>query len=286
MVVVVAAMRQTIENLARNFREMPFHSLLPHGLLAPIFSGVRLAWMKCSALEYANFSVFCAILLFLLSLLFFSPLQLGAALLISLAISLFSLLLLLKYPYFLARERTRELERDLATGLKTIHLCLAGGSSFESSLEAASVGHGAFSQEVSKMLREIRSGTRAPTALRELAEFDSLLLKRVASQLVFEYEHGGKGEGLSAIADEALARQHSLAKEHSGRLAFLTVVFIAVSAVVPALFSAYVIIAGSFLEIPFSPQQILVAFAIVFPLADALLLWYARASSPKLSVGR
>ena len=280
------AARHAIETLARNFKGMPFASLLPRSLLLPVFSSVRTAWLKCSALEYANFSVFSSLVLFLLMLLVFSPIQLELALLASAAISIFSLLLLLRYPSFLAAERTREVERDLATGLKTMAICLAGGNSFESSLQAACSGHGEFSREASKMLSEIRGGAPIPAALRELADFDSLLLKRVASQLVFEYEHGGKGEGLSSIADEALSRQQALAKEHSGRLGFLTVVFVAVSAVVPALFSAYVIIAGSFLEIPFSPTQVLIAFVLVFPLADGMLLYYMRASAPKLSVGR
>ncbi len=279
-------LRQSIENIARIFRGLPFHSVIPKSFLKPIFSSVRLAWLKCSALEYANFSVACAILAFFLSLLLLSPMQVFVALFTSIFISIFTLLALLKYPQYLAFERTAELERDVATGLKTIHLCLAGGNSFESALQTASTGHGELSREISKMLREIRSGTPAPAALRELSDFDSLLLKRAASQLAFEYEHGGNGEGLSAIADEALARQQTLAKEHSGRLAFLTVVFVAVSAVIPALFSAYVTVAGSFLEIPFSPQQIMLAFVIVFPLADALLLYFMRASAPKLSIGR
>lgn len=279
-------MKSVLEKLALNFKGIPLHQLLPRSLVSPVFSSARLAWMKCSALDYASFSVFSSILAFLFSLLIFSPMELATAISLALALALFSFLLLLNYPHSLARERTAELERDLATGLKTVHLCLAGGNSFESSLEAASVGHGEFSREVSKMAREIRSGTPLPKAVAGLAEFDSLLLKRAASQLAFEYEHGGRGEGLSAIADEALARQQSLAKEHSGKTAFLTVLFVAVSAVLPALFSAYLIIAGSFLEIPFSTQQVLLAFVVLFPLADAFLLWRMKSSAPKLSVGR
>lgn len=279
-------MKTFIEKCARIFAGVPLYKALPSSVLRGLYAGVRMAWLKCSALEYASLCVFSSIFVSLFSLLIFSPLSIEAQIFSSLLLSALFFAGALRYPAFLASERAAELERDLATGLKTVSLGLAGGSSFESSLSRASRGHGVFSQEASRILREVRGGTSVPNAVSSLASHDSLLVKRAASQLAFEYEHGGDGRGLSAIADEALARQAVLAREHAGRLSFLTVVFVAVSAVVPALFSAYLVVASSFLEIPFSEAEILAVFALVLPLLDCLVILAVFYRAPKLSVSR
>lgn len=262
---------------------IPFYKLFPQDRLKKLFRELKRAELNCNPLDYASFCLFstlaCLALVFPFLSLYFGLLE---SIVFSLVFSALLLHSTLSYPSSLAAERTQEFERDLPTGLKTIHLGLYSGNSFELCLQNAASGHGVFSHELSKALNEIKAGLPVSQALGRLSQFDSLLAKRAAAQLVFEYEHGGKGEGLSLLADEALSRQQAAAKEFGSRLSFYTVLFVGASAVLPALFSAYAIIAGSFLEIPFSRYEILLGFVVLFPLVDFALIWRINSMAPKL----
>jgi hypothetical protein len=56
--------------------------------------------------------------------------------------------------------------------------------------------------------------------------------------------------------------------------------FIAVSAIVPALFQSFVIVGSMVLELDFTPLQVLLVTAVFFPLVDIAVLLYIRGKTP------
>ena len=102
------------------------------------------------------------------------------------------------------------------------------------------------------------------------------------------YEQGTKkrpGETIRRMALEQLSRQKAKAKEFSGKIVVVSLAFIVISAIVPALFQAFLIVGSSFIEIPFDGTQVLLIVAALFPLLDLTLLLYITNLSPEFLKG-
>jgi flagellar protein FlaJ len=189
------------------------------------------------------------------------------------------------YPRAKARERAEILERDLAIALRTASVELASGASFEKALySVARGGYGELSKEFKKVLSEIEAGGESvDAALRKLASRTrSLLVQRACMQLVFAYEHGTASEGLKKLAEELSEVQKAKSRNYAAQASFLGLLFIAASCIVPALFAAYVIVGSEFLDLSFTPSDIVLFFIGVFPAADAAVLYYLKSKAPKI----
>ena len=57
--------------------------------------------------------------------------------------------------------------------------------------------------------------------------------------------------------------------------------FIAVSAIVPALFQSFLIVGSTFMQIDFTPIQIIVMTTMVLPAIDIGVLLYIRSITPE-----
>ncbi|MFH1056905.1 MAG: type II secretion system F family protein [Candidatus Micrarchaeota archaeon] len=237
--------------------------------------------------RYAGFSVvfslFLSVFAFLLFLLLFG----SSNLLVSFAVLLFCfsvfLTSFLNYPALLKKRRAEEIERDLPLVLRSAAVELQFNTPFEKILENSSSGYGVLGLEFKKVLADVKVGSSVQEALRHFAErVDSMAVKRSAMQLAFSYEHGFNPEGMRKLADELIGQQRLKSREFAAKQAFFGLLFIAISTIVPALFSAYVIIGSSFLALTFSQWDILLAFAFFFPLLDFALLYYLSESKPRV----
>ncbi|MCR4368381.1 MAG: hypothetical protein NUV67_00570 [archaeon] len=185
------------------------------------------------------------------------------------------------------QKRDREIERHLPFALMQASVELNLGRHFDDCLaRIAKSNYGAFSTEVlAALARKARLGESVPNCLRWISSRSfSHALKRAIAQMVFAYEHGeqrGKGNPIRRVAVELLARQKSEARKFMGQMAFLSLAFIAVSAIVPAMFSAFISIGSSFMEIGFSPLQVIAITAIGFPLLDLTLIFYIKSLVPE-----
>jgi len=243
--------------------------------------------IAAEATHYASLALFISFTAAALA--FLAAFYLSSDLLSSVA-SLFAvfallLLLFLKIPEWRKKSRAEEIERELAIALRSVSIELRANTPFEKTLRnLARAGHGELGSEVKKILGEIELGGKSPPeALKEFADrVDSLLVRRACMQLVFAYEHGLQTEGLKKLADELVSFQKVKSQQYAAQMAFFGLLFISVSCIVPALFAAYVIVGSSFLETTFTPSDVLIAFAIGFPLADAAILYYLKAKTPKV----
>ena len=111
---------------------------------------------------------------------------------------------------------------------------------------------------------------------------DSLQVKRAVALFVSVYEQGKEagGAGVKMLARELLAKQRAESKEFSGRLVVYSLLFIAVSAVVPALFQSFAIVGSMVLNFSMTSVQIFLIIVVVFPAIDLIALYYIRAKTP------
>ncbi|MBU0662245.1 type II secretion system F family protein [Candidatus Micrarchaeota archaeon] len=190
---------------------------------------------------------------------------------------------MLYMPKMLARKRAQVIERDLPFALMTMSVELNINVPFEKVLEnVAKENYGVLSEEFARAVREVKErGASIQEALFAMGErVDSLMLKRSIAQLAGIYGHGYGGDAVRKIAIEQLAKQRAVSKEFSGKLVVFSLMFIAVSAIVPALFLAFVVVGSTFMEMDFTALQVLLIAAIGFPLVDLGMLFWIRNSTP------
>ncbi|MCX6767536.1 MAG: type II secretion system F family protein [Candidatus Micrarchaeota archaeon] len=234
--------------------------------------------------EYASFSLTAA--LFAASAAALALLAIGSPVesltILPLVFAAF-LALALRYPVSRKRARAALVERDLAIALRTIAVELSIGAPFERALRTiAKSGYGELSREMRRVVADVeKGGSGVSEALKAFGQrTDSMLAKRTAMQLAFTYEQGLGSEGLRKLADELANLHKTAAREYAAKMAFFGLLFVAVSCIAPALFSAYVIVGSSFMELIFTPVQVAAAFIVFFPAADLAILYYLKKKTP------
>ncbi len=193
---------------------------------------------------------------------------------------------LLFAPFRALKKQAGAVEKDLAFALMALAVELNLGISFEQAmLDIARSGYGETSREFGLVHREITLvGASVPEALRHLSErVESREVRRAVSQLQNAYAQGSgknRADPIRRIAVELLSKQRSEAKAFSGKFSVFALLFVAVSAIVPALFQSFVIIGSLFLSMEWTPLQVLLVIAVGFPLLDLLVLLYIQSQTP------
>lgn len=234
-------------------------------------------------------SVVAFILAWLLWNLFFHSLFEGIV--FSLLFFFVSFTLLLSQPKKKLELRAKKIEKHLPFALMQLSVDLNSGIYFDKALKRISENdYGELSEELKKAIFAGKKASEStPKIMLNLAERNSSReLKRVVAQLVSIYEHGSAqkpGETIRSIALELLAKQKSVSKEFSGKIVVFSLGFIAVSAIIPALFQAFNIVGSGFIEIPFKPIEILIITGVVFPAINLAALLYIKSQTPEFLKG-
>ena len=244
---------------------------------------LRAAGFKAKPGEWAGLAIALATLSFAVMLAVPLANAFGALESISIALTAAALaaFFVKRAPEAAARSRAEVIEVDLPACLRSIATELSFNAPFERAIGSAS-GYGECGRAFAKALRDAKRGKPFHQALRAITnEYDSLQLKRACTQLSFAFEQG-EAAGLRQLAGEFSAAQRERVKRYSAKQGVLSLAFIVCGGIVPAFFGAYAIIGSAFLDSSFTPDQILAAFVIFFPLLDATVLYYLRASAPKV----
>jgi len=187
----------------------------------------------------------------------------------------------------LKRKKAKLVEKELPFALLSLSSELSYNPSFENALQNTAVqSYGLFSEGLRKALNEVKnSGASVQEALLHFSEsFESTQLKRAVNQLIIAFEQGsGKSsaENLKKLGQELLARQRIESKEFNSKLAVLSLMFISLSAVMPALFQAFIIVGSAFLDLNFTPLEVLLVGIVAFPLVNVGVLFFVFESMPE-----
>ncbi|MDO8537655.1 MAG: type II secretion system F family protein [archaeon] len=182
-------------------------------------------------------------------------------------------------------RKAKLFEKDFAFALMSLHTQLIIGVSYENALKnIAQTDYGIVSEEFAIVLREIsQKNSSMQSALFALSErIDSGMVKRGISQMISAYDKGRKeaSADIKAIALEFLSMQKNEAKAFSSKIAVLSLMFIVVSAIIPAMFQAFVTVGSMFLELEITPIQLLLIVTVGFPLIDLAMLSYIKLKTP------
>lgn len=168
---------------------------------------------------------------------------------------------------------------QLATEIKT------GKSFFEAMKDCAkkdSEENSAAKAEFDKAVSDMKKGASFQEALEGVnSRIDSLTVRRACSNLSNLQLQGKKDtDGLKKLAQELLLKQKIESREFSNKMVVYALVFVAVSAIVPAMFQSFILIGSYFMNIKFTPEQVFAIIVGLFPAADMGILLLIKAKTP------
>jgi len=185
---------------------------------------------------------------------------------------------------YFAGRKAREIEAQLVFFLMALRLNLLSGLSLESSLKKVkSEVTGALAKELAKIEKELGKGKDIGEALLNSASrIESLEFKRALSHIseVARSGYSRKSDTLKLLCDELIELRKTKMREFSSKLAVLSLMFIAASVIMPALWLAFVIMGSAFFALDISALQIWLSVTVIFPTIAVLLLLYIKEKFP------
>ncbi|MEM3364552.1 MAG: type II secretion system F family protein [Candidatus Micrarchaeia archaeon] len=193
-------------------------------------------------------------------------------------------LLSLRVPKLLARNRALRIEADLPIQLRALSTELAIGVPFESALESAASFGDSTQPIFQSILNDLKNGVSPQDAINRAREMaDSRMLDKALSHLAFLYSYGYEGSGLNKLVDEISSEHRARLKEFASRSSVMGVILIALTSVVPALATTYILVGSSFMDISLTAESVFIIYVIALPLLTLSLLLAMRFFSPPIS---
>jgi len=172
------------------------------------------------------------------------------------------------YPSILVKKKVREIEKNLVFALRTMLIEIKSGISLFDALTVVAQGsYGALSIEFKQAIEEIETGTPEEEALQRLAtQNPSLFFRKAIWQLV---------NGMKAGADVTVLMQelvNTVGKEqkieinrYGGSLRLLSLVYMMMGVIVPAMGITLLIVLSSFPQIKIVPEMFwaLLGFVVI-----------------------
>jgi len=156
------------------------------------------------------------------------------------------------------------------------------GKSFFKAIEDSSNEKNEVSNEFALVIQEMKKGSSFSEALEQFNKrLDSLPIRRVCSNLSNLQIQGSKdATSIKKLAQEMLMKQRIESKEFSGKMVVYALVFIAISAIVPAMFQSFILIGSYFMKLSFTAPQVFLISVILFPIADLAILLIIDSKTP------
>lgn len=125
----------------------------------------------------------------------------------------------------------------------------------------------------------IKKGYNLETAL-DKATKDNSELQKVIYQINDILSSGTKNKAdVFRILSNNFSEQQSIAiKNYSTKLNFISLIFVVVSAIVPALFLMFFLVGSNFFEISISAIGVILITVVLFPVIDMFILMFMRSS--------
>ena len=223
---------------------------------------------RISVEEYLTYAAAVAFALIIAIYLLFHPRPSGVALII-----LFAILIITYLPYHLARVRAERAEAELPYVLRTLASEVEAGVPYFQALRDAAKNGKVLGGAIEEAIALYKRGIPIERALKSVGEsFESERVQRAFMHMGILYQSGREAGAVKKMADEMISIHRSEAKRFSAELAVYTLIFIAVAALVPALFEMYVALGSLFMRMSITPEQAFYIPAVVFPAISGMVL--------------
>lgn len=191
---------------------------------------------------------------------------------------------LIAYPVILTKKKVRDLDRNLVFALRTTLVQLRSGVSLFDSMKVVAEGkYGTVSTEFRKAVEEINTGTIQEVALERIGEYNpSIYFRRTIWQLVNGMRAGADitqvlGESVESLTDA----QSIQIRNYESQMKILSLVYMMLGVIVPALGITFLIVLSSFPQIKISDLYFWVLLVFV-AIAQFMYLGIVKSKRPSL----
>ncbi len=156
------------------------------------------------------------------------------------------------YPKIRAKKKVRDLERNLVFALRTILVEIKSGVTlFDAINIIAESDNGQVSKEFKRAVEKMQTGTFQNDALEELGEANpSLHFRRAIWQLVNGLKAGSDTSlVMTALVDSLTKEKDNQIRKYGNSLKLLSLVYMMLGAIIPALGLTFLIILSTFPQI-------------------------------------
>ncbi|MBI2598072.1 MAG: type II secretion system F family protein, partial [Candidatus Diapherotrites archaeon] len=188
------------------------------------------------------------------------------------------------YPKILVKKKVRNIESNLVFALRTILVEIKSSVTLFDSLNIISAGkYSEISREVKKAIDKINTGTMEEEALDEMASNNpSLFFRRAIWQLVNGLKSGADVSAVIASLVESLTNeQKNQVKLYGSALKLLSLVYMMLGVIVPALGLTLLIILSSFPQITI-PEIFFWVMLVFLVCAQVMFLGLIKSKRPSL----
>ncbi len=174
---------------------------------------------------------------------------------------------MLAYPSILLKRKTRDLERNLVFALRSMLVQVRSGVTLFDAINSVANGNsGRVSEEFHKAIRRINTGSYQTDALEEIAENNpSLHFRRSIWQLVNGLKAGSDiSQVMDSLLVETLTTEKSnQIKRYGNSLKLLSLLYMMLGAIVPALGLTLLIILSTFPQVKITETIFWAMFAFL-----------------------
>ena len=176
-------------------------------------------------------------------------------------------------------EKTRIL-RELPFFLNSLASDLEKNIPLKLSLENQSRRETIIGKKIKQALELVlKKGYNLESALERIGA-DNKELERVIYQINDILQSGtkNKAETFRLLSHNFTDQQSIAIKNYSTKLSFISLIFVVVSAIVPALFLMFFLVGSNFFEISISNIGVILITLVLFPIIDMFILLFMRAN--------
>jgi flagellar protein FlaJ len=263
------------------------------GKLMPLTdTDMKKAELPISIKEYATMSLVIVLFYFvffgfLFSVIIFrllNSIDLFYPIILSLVFSILVWVQLITFPIIRVKKKVRDLDRNLVFALRTILVQIRSGVSlFESMKVVAEGNYGAVSSEFKKAVDQIGTGTIQEVALERIAEYNpSIFFRRALWQIVNGMRAGADVSLVLAESVDSLTEAQSIQiRNYESQMKLLSLVYMMLGVIVPALGITFLIVLSSFPQIQITELYFWVLLAFV-GVAQFMYLGIVKSKRPTL----
>ncbi len=174
-----------------------------------------------------------------------------------------------KYPKLLLKKKVASIERNLLYAIRHIYVQVrAGIPLFETFVSISNGSYGAISDEFRDLVKEINAGKPIETALEELTmKNPSVFFRRIVWQLSNGIKAGADVSiVMKSVIDNISAEQRIAIRKYGSQLNPLTLVYMMVAVIMPAMGITFMIVLSTFSGLSISENMFwgILGFLVVF----------------------
>ncbi|MFH1225257.1 MAG: type II secretion system F family protein [Candidatus Diapherotrites archaeon] len=188
------------------------------------------------------------------------------------------------FPKIKVKKKVRDIERNLIFALRTLLIEIKSGVTLFNAINVVAEGrYGAVSREFSKAVEKINTGTSEEAALEEIAaQNPSLFFRRAMWQLLNGLKTGGDiSNAVAAMVDTLAKEQANQVRKYGSSLRLLSLVYMMLGVIIPALGLTFLIILGSFPQIAITEMMFWALLAAII-LGQFMYLGMLKSGRPNL----